>query len=426
MRERVALAVVIVAIVIVGLGFWLVGPRKTPSGTGTQIGAQDEALIARGRYLATLGDCEACHTDRSRNGAPYAGGVAVETPFGNIVAPNITPDRTTGVGAWSDAEFDAAMRLGIKPKGAHLYPAMPYPFYARMNNDDSKAIRAYLNTIEPIDNAVVANQLPFPFNIRELMWGWNLIYFSPDIYKPDNTKSSEWNRGAFLVEGPGHCGACHTPKTWLGGDDSSHVLQGARLQGWFAPDITNNSDRGLGRWSIDDIVRYLRTGHNRFTAATGSMAEEVSDSTSKISDDDLAAIAVFLKGVPHGEDRRQALASDDPAMRAGEAIYVDSCSACHAMNGKGSPYLFPSLAQSSNVQSKDPASLIRIVLRGARSVATKEEPTAPGMPSYSWQLSDQEVADVLTYIRNSWGAHAAPVSVGEVRAARTSLATRAD
>lgn len=325
MRERLVLVGAVVVIVAVGfcIWFWLIGPRQAPSGMGTEIGAQDEALLARGHYLATLGDCEACHTDRSRNGAPYAGGVTVETPFGNIIAPNITPDRATGIGAWSDEEFDGAVRRGIRPNGAHLYPAMPYPFYAKMKKDDVTAIRAYLNTIKPVDNAVVSNQLPFPFNIRRLMWAWNLLYFSPGVYADDRTKSAEWNRGAFFVEGPGHCGACHTPKTWFGGDETSRALRGATLQGWFASDITGDPDRGLGRWSIDDIVRYLKTGHNRFSAATGSMADTVSNSTSKLSREDLTAIAVYLKGVAHDEDKGTALAADDPRMRAGQAIYVD-------------------------------------------------------------------------------------------------------
>ncbi len=426
MRERYAILLVIVVIVLAGAGvwFWFIGPRRTPSALGTHIGAQDEAQIARGRYLATVADCQACHTDFAHNGEPYAGGVAVETPFGQVVGANITPDRETGIGAWSDDEFDAAVRFGIAPNGAHLYPAMPYPFYTKMKKDDVRAIRAYLNTIEPVTNDVISNQLPFPFNIRRLMWAWNALYFSPGVYREDKTKSTEWNRGAFLVEGPGHCGACHTPKTMLGGDETSHALRGASLQGWFAPDITANVPRGLGRWSVDDVVRYLKTGHNRLSAATGSMAETVRDSTSNMSLEDLRAIAIYLKTVPHQTEQRTAIAANDQRMKAGAAIYADSCSACHAMNGNGVPNMFPSLSKSSNVRSQDPTSLIRIVLNGARSVATREEPTAPGMPAYSWLLNDRQVADVLTYIRNSWGAAAPAVSTTQVHRARKSLASK--
>ena len=421
MRERYLLATAVVVIVVVALGLWfyLIGPHREPSGTGTRLGQQDAAMIAKGRYLATLADCQACHT--ADDDKPYAGGKAVETPFGTVVAANITPDRATGIGTWSDEEFDNAVRRGIMPNGAHLYPAMPYPFYAKMSKDDVKAIRAYLNTVTPVDNDVVSNKLPFPFSIRRAMWAWNLLYFSPGTYQPDKSKPEKWNRGAYLVEGPGHCGACHTPKTLFGGDETDNALHGAFLQGWFAPDITDNVDRGLGRWSANNIVRYLKTGHNRLSAATGTMSETVRDSTSKTSHQDLEAIALYLKSVDHTARRRTALGANDPRMKAGQAIFVDTCSACHAMDGSGSPSLFPSLAQSSNVRQRNAASLIRIVLEGARSVATKGEPTAPAMPSYSWQLNDEQIADVLTYIRNSWGAAAPAVSQGDVKDVRKSL-----
>jgi mono/diheme cytochrome c family protein len=428
MRERYAILIAILAVIVIGLGVWFywIGPHRTPSNMGTHIGAQDEALIARGSYLATVGDCQACHTDSDNDGAPYAGGKAVETPFGMVLGANITPDRATGIGAWSDDEFDAAVREGLMPNGGHLYPAMPYPSFAKMTKDDTRALRAYLNTITPRRNRVVSNQLPFPFNIRRIMWAWNLLYFSPGVYVEDKTKSVEWNRGAFLAEGPGHCGSCHTPKTWLGGDETSRAFRGAALQGWFASDITGNPDLGLGNWSVEDIAKYLKTGHNKFSAATGSMAEVVQDSTSGMSVEDLRAIGVYLKTVAYDQENHTPIAADDSRMSAGKAIYADSCSACHAMNGEGVANLFPSLAQSSNVRSEDPTSLIRVVLRGARSIATQEEPTAPGMPSYAWKLNDRQIADVLTYIRNSWGAAAPAVTEDQVRDSRAALANRND
>ena len=385
---------------------------------------QDFTQIKKGQYLAILADCGSCHTVPGHR--RFAGGRPIETPFGNIVAPNITPDRETGIGAWTDDEFDAAVRKGVRRDGSPLYPAMPYNAYTKMTREEVLAIRAYLNTVEPAHHAVVANTLPFPFNIRFAMHVWDALYFTQGEYKADPGKSAEWNRGAYLVSGPAHCGACHTPKTLLGGDKTSHYLQGSKIQGWFAPDITGDKARGIGNWSVEEIAAYLRAGHTQNSAATGPMAEAVSLSTSHWKDSDLNAIAVYLKSVPGREDTAKPLPADDPAMTAGAAIYRDECSACHMLNGRGTPKLFPSLAESSNVRSDDPASSIRVVLRGARSVATATEPTSPGMPSYGWQLDDAQVAAVLTYVRNAWGSAAPAVSAEEVTRERSRLASRPD
>lgn len=385
---------------------------------------QDFTQIKKGQYLAILADCGSCHTLPGHR--RFAGGLPIETPFGNIVAPNITPDPETGVGAWSDDEFDAAVRRGIRRDGALLYPAMPFNAYTKMTREEVLAIRAYLDTVEPVHHAVVANTLPFPFNIRIAMRVWDALYFTEGVYKPDPAKSAEWNRGAYLVSGPAHCGACHTPKTLLGGDKAAQYLQGSKIQGWFAPDITGDKARGIGNWSVAEIAAYLKGGHNQVAAATGPMADAVSLSTSQWKDSDLNSIAVYLKSVPGRQDTATPLSAGDPVMTAGAAIYRDACSACHMLDGRGTAELFPSLAASSNVRSDDPASLIRVVLRGARSVATATEPTSPGMPSYGWQLNDAQVAAVLTYIRNAWGAAAPAVSAQDVTRERSQLASRPD
>jgi mono/diheme cytochrome c family protein len=386
---------------------------------------QDYQKIERGRYLVTAGDCAACHT-RQDGGAPFAGGRPIETPFGNVVSANITPDKQTGIGAWSEDDFDKAVRQGIRPDGSRLYPAMPYTSYTNMNRDDVSAMYAYLSTIAPVHNEVQSDTLPFPLSIRWGMNVWDFFFFDSGAYKPDNTKSAEWNRGAYLVQGPGHCTACHTPKNFAGADKSGQFLQGANLQGWFAPDITNDNRRGLGRWSIDDIVKYLKTGHNPISGATGTMSEEIEHASSKMTDGDLKAIATYLKSLPGRNDDQKAVAADDPQMKAGQAIYHDQCSACHQLDGKGVSNLFPSLADSSQVRSDDPTTMIRIVLQGARSVATAGEPTGPGMPSFAWQLSDAQVAAVATYIRNTWGAAAPAVSADTVSGLRKDLLKRAD
>jgi mono/diheme cytochrome c family protein len=396
----------------------LMATSRAQGKVGTSLDPQNFGQIERGRYLALAGDCTSCHTVPGL-GQPFAGGRSIETPFGIVVGANITPDSETGIGSWSDELFVRALREGKGHDGEQLYPAMPYPYYTKLTESDALAIRAYLNTVTPVRNAVVSNKLPFPLDIRQGMAAWNALYFTSGEFKPNPAEFAEWNRGAYLVEGLGHCGACHTPKSALGGDDRAHAFQGYALQGWFAPNITNDSERGLGGWSIADIAAYLKNGHNRTTASTGIMAEEITLSSSHMADADLTAIAIYLKDLP-GQTAAPAaaIAASDATMVAGEAIYADACSACHGPDGKGVPYLFPSLAGSSNVRSEDPTSLIRIVIEGARSVATDVEPTGPGMPSFAWKFNDDQAAAVLTYIRNAWGASASAVGASQVSQGR--------
>jgi mono/diheme cytochrome c family protein len=381
---------------------------------------QDFDLIQRGRYLVVLGDCTACHSDPTRGDSPFGGGRSVPTPFGTLIAPNITPDPETGIGNWTARQFDDAVRRGRLPDGKRLYPAMPFPYFARMSAADTGAIWAYLNTVRPVHHAVVSDQLPFPLSIRLSMVFWDWLYFEPGEWRPRPDKSAAWNRGSYLVEGPGHCGACHTPKSFLGGDERSHALQGYSLQGWFAPDLTGDPARGLAAWSAQDIVEYLETGHNRFDAASGPMAEEVKDSSSRMRGADLAAIATYLKDQESTSQHAAPLAADDPAMVAGAAIYRDVCSGCHKIDGSGVPYLIPDLAGSAAVASRDPTTVLQVILHGAASVATRQEPTGPQMPSYAWQLNDAQVAAVATYVRNSWGHAAGAVSESAVDKVRKS------
>jgi mono/diheme cytochrome c family protein len=386
-------------------------------------GARDRQafdVIERGRNLAIAGDCAACHT--APGGKPYAGGRSVETPFGSLLASNLTPDRETGIGAWSDNDFLDAVRQGRGRGGKHLYPAMPYTYYTRATQEDVLAIRAFLDTVEPVRNEVVSNQMPFPFNIRIALAAWNALFFTAGRFEPVAGKSDEWNAGAYLVEGLTHCGACHTAKNLLGGDKTSHALQGGILEGWYAPNLTGDLRVGLGSWSVEDLVTYLRTGHNGTAAATGPMAEVVTKSTSRMAEADLKAIAVYLKDQPaRPDDAAKPIAADDRMMRAGQAIYVDNCAACHTSEGVGSGHLFPALKGSASVQSADPTSLIRIVLQGAQSAATDGAPTGPSMPALSWKLSDAQAAAVITYIRNGWGNSASSVSARDVNEARHRL-----
>ena len=385
--------------------------------------AQD-ARIDAGRYQAVLGDCEGCHT--APGGKPFAGGTVLETPFGKIAAPNITSDRDTGLGSWSEDDFRRALREGVARNGKRLYPAMPYPSYARMSDADIAALWAYMKTVPAVRHAVEPNLLPFPFNIRTLMAGWNMLYLKPARFEPVSGKSAEWNRGAYLVTGPGHCGACHTAKTLLGAD-RAEALTGASLQGWFAPQITGAKPHGVGGWSADDIVVYLKSGWNNRGVATGPMAEVVEHSTSQMTDGDLRAIAIYLKDQPAGGNPPPpALPRDNPAMLSGARLYQNNCVACHGWDGKGANLIFPPLAGNAILMQPSIESPARVVLEGAQAVDTKAAPTAPSMPSFAWKFSDAQVADILTYVRNSWGNAAPPVTADIVAKIRAKLHDRAD
>ncbi|MCO5090894.1 c-type cytochrome [Bosea sp. (in: a-proteobacteria)] len=376
--------------------------------------------IDAGRYNAVLADCAACHT--RPGGKPFAGGAPLQTPFGALVPANITPDPETGIGSWSYADFRNALKTGIGKDGKRLYPAMPYPAYATMADADVADLWAYFQKVEPVSNRVVSNQLPFPFSIRAAMIGWNLLNFSPKEFQPDPAKPAEWNRGAYLVNGPAHCGTCHTPKNLTGADKSGEFLRGGNLQNWYAPNLTSDPHKGLGNWSGDDIVAYLKTGSNRFDIASGPMAEAIRHSTSLWNDADLKAVATYLKDVK-GSDAAapQPIAATEPAMTAGKAIYLDRCSACHVSTGTGEASLFPTLAKAPVVNGTDPTSLIRVVLQGSQAAGTPAKPTTPAMPSFGWNLSDADVANVLTYVRNSWGNAAPPVTAGQVKDLRVAL-----
>ncbi len=393
------------------------------------IDKQNFNQVERGRYLAVASDCAACHTLPS-SGHDFAGGRTVETPFGLLIAPNITPDPLTGIGAWTDDEFVNALTKGTGRHGDRLYPAMPYTYYTKLRRDDVLAIRAYLNTVPAVHNTVKSNQLPFPLNIRTGMMAWDALFFTPGPFKADPNKSAEWNRGAYLVEGPGHCGMCHTPKNFLGGDKTGERLEGYNLQGWFAPNITNDNRRGVGSWSVEQIATYLKTGANEFTTGNGLMAETIHLSTSQMRDDDVTAIAIYLKN-PHSQtvsanSPTSEPISDQTIMKAGAQVYADECSGCHTPNGRGVPGLFPALNGTPMVQQADPTTLARVVLRGALSVATDRAPTGPEMPAFAWILNDGQVADVLTYIRNAWGNSAAAVDAGTIEKERQALIERSD
>ena len=368
------------------------------------------AQIEHGRYLAVAGDCVACHT--RPGGEPFAGGLAFLTPFGKIYSPNITPDKKTGIGDWSATDIYRALHLGKDPHKANLYPAFSYPYYTKVSRQDAADMAAYLQALTPVSYTPPKNEMKFPFNIRFLVKGWNLLHFRPGHFKPDPSKSAEWNRGAYLVEGLGHCGACHTPKNSLLGDKGKQALQGGLIEDWFASDITNNAQTGLGKWSEEEIAQFLKTGSNVHAIAYGTMVEVITNSTSQMTDADLKAIAVYLKSVP-GAPKQPAPPKPAAAMMAsGEAIYAKECGDCHIEDGSGVPELYTPLAGNHNLNVTDPTSTIRIILNGQENAFSGE-----GMPGYA-KLSDKEIAAVATYIRNSFGNAAPEVTEAEVKRLR--------
>jgi mono/diheme cytochrome c family protein len=372
----------------------------------------DFAQQQRGRYLAAVGDCAACHT--AENGAMLAGGRPIETPFGIIYSPNITPDTETGIGSWTSDQFYHAMHDGIAADGSHLYPAFPYPWFTKATRDDIDSLYAYLRTVPAAKYRRPDNTFPWPLNDRTAMIGWNKLYFTPGTFRPDPKQSAQWNRGAYLVEGLGHCGACHTPKNVFGADKSSEAFQGSDIQHWFAPDLTGDKLSGLGSWSQQDIAKFLKTGKTDRTVAYGPMAEVVERSTSKMSDDDLTAIAVYLKSLSAAGSDSTSSGSAANQSSFGATLYADACSACHQKNGEGVPGLFPSLKGDAVVQSAKPTTVIRLILNGGQAAGTKASPTMPGMPAFGWKLSDDQIAAVATYVRGAWVNKAASVSASDV------------
>ena len=381
----------------------LIGYLAVASACVATAGAQ-QTPVQRGEYLARAGDCISCHT--ANGGVPYAGGYRLDTPFGYLLAPNITPDDATGIGRWSSADFYRAMHDGVNKRGQDMYPAMPYDFYTKLTRTDSDAIFAYLRTLKPVRNAVDINQLRFPFNQRWSMAVWRELYFDEGTFKPDPTKSASWNRGAYLVEGLGHCSSCHSPRNALRGIEQNKAYTGASIDDWFAPNLTSNLHTGLGEWTAADIATYLKTGAVAGrTTAFGPMAEVITNSLSHLSDADLAAMAEYLKAIPPNSSLRTGKPAPDASRVRGATLYMDHCGGCHQAKGRGIPGVFPPLAGNGAVIAPDPSNIIKVVLKGL-----PQRGAYIPMPALGGQLDDQQIADIANYVRTSWGNTAQPNS----------------
>lgn len=400
--------------------------------------APDAALIARGAYVARLGDCAGCHT-APMGGTPYAGGLKVNSPFGTIVSTNITPDPVAGIGAYRYAEFVEAMRRGVRRDGANLYPAMPYTAFAKMDEADLRALYAFLmRGVAPSINHPPPTHLPFPFNQRWALGIWKAAFLRSGPYRTRPDRDAVWNRGAYLVQSLGHCGACHTPRGVAfqerGSDESAPLfLTGMVNDHWFASNLTGDPGSGLGRVSEDALVRFLKTGHGDGLVAYGSMVQTIEDSLQYVSDTDLRAIARYLKSLParHGSgqfrpDARltvdSVLAGDRTQLPpAGAPAYRGFCAGCHGSRGEGVPGVFPRLAGNPSVLSDDTTSLIRLLVEGGNSPATGHGPSRQPMPGFAARLSNAQMAQVLTYLRNQWGNRARQITANDVATLREAL-----
>ena len=395
--------------------------------------------VSKGAYIAIAGNCVACHT--VEGGAPYAGGLKMAVPMlGTIYTTNITPDPETGIGNYSFEEFDAAMRFGVAKDGHYLYPAMPYPSYAKMHEDDMRALYDYfMNDVAPVVQPNIANEIPAVLNWRWPIAVWNFLFLDDRPYIDKASQDAAWNRGAYLVQGLGHCGACHTPRGLFFqeaayDETDGEFLSGAELDHWSASSLNGDINSGLGRWSLAETEQYLRIGKNTHSTAFGTMVEVINSSTQHLSDDDIHAMAVYLKSLPPWREEDAKPFSYDPTEAdnlsqmdfntPGAAIYYRECISCHMHDGSGQNTLQPSLAGNPAVLDPEPASLINITLNGSLRLIVDNQPETYNMPELRHLMSDQEVADVLTYIRSSWGNRAAPVSreqVAEIRAATDPL-----
>ncbi|MEM5369589.1 cytochrome c [Paraburkholderia azotifigens] len=390
--------------------------------------AADDALVKRGEYLAKAGDCIACHT--APHGKPFAGGLPMTTPMGAIYSTNITPDAQTGIGEYSEDDFKRAMREGVAKDGHNLYPAMPYPSYAKVNDDDMHALYAYfMNGVTPVKQANRESDIKWPLNMRWPLKFWNMAFLDKGVYRDKPGKDVAWNRGAYLIQGLGHCGSCHTPRGVAFqekalDESGSAFLTGGLLDNWFASNLTGEHNVGLGRWSEADVAQFLKTGANQHASAFGAMASVINNSTQAMTDADVAAMSRYLKSLPSaGGSGGAAYAYDAkatkvsltrPANDAGARVYTAYCMHCHGVDGRGFAPMLAPLAGNPNVLEKDPSSLINVTLNGTEDLVIGGIPAAYPMPKYASVLSDQQVADVVSFIRSGWGNGAPAVGAGEV------------
>jgi len=390
--------------------------------------ADDQDVINKGAYLAKVGDCVSCHT--APHGKEFAGGLPMLTPMGAIYTTNITPDAETGIGRYSEADFAKAVRKGVAKDGHHLYPAMPYPSYTKVSDEDIHLLYLYfMKAVKPVKQANKQSEIPWPLNARWPLAAWNFVFLKDGVYKPNPKQDASWNRGAYLVQGLGHCGACHTPRGFAFQEKAldetrKKFLTGATLEGWSASNLAGDHNAGLGRWSEGDITIYLKYGANQHSSSFGTMTTVINNSTEAMTTPDLAAISKYLKTLPaaveKGQTPYQYKAEDtlaqlkQPTKYAGARLYQQYCLACHGADGKGvAPYLSP-LAGNPAMMDPDPSSLINVVLNGSPQLRPQGIAASYNMPKFRTVLNDEQIAQLVSFMQASWNHNLPPTDAKAV------------
>ena len=409
-----ALWVILVMVLLLGASVVVLNLRDEDPLTEAQVSITPE-LVARGEYLARAGNCMGCHT--ARGGEPYAGGRGIETPFGTVYSSNLTPDAATGLGNWTPALFWRALHNGRSLDGRLLYPAFPYTNYTLVKREDADALYAYLRSLKPVSQANRAHGLSFPFNTQPALAVWRALYFSPSRPTDDTAKSPEWNRGAYLVQGLGHCNACHGSRNALGATGGALDLGGGLIpmQNWYAPSLSDPHEAAVAEWSPQQIAELLKNGVTSQASVLGPMAEVVGGSTQHLSDTDLRAMSAYLKALPptRSERGRQPVA-DSMVLDRGTKLYTQHCADCHGDQGEGVAGIYPALAGNRAVTMASPANLVRVVLEGGFAPSTAGNPRPYGMPPFATVLSAADTSAVLSYVRSAWGNQGAAVPEIEV------------
>ena len=428
--KRVLIAVcalgVVLAISAACFFFW---PASIEAVQATRAQPTGSALVAKGEYLTKAADCAACHT--APGGKPFAGGRAFKLPFGTIYSTNITPDRETGIGQWSDAEFVRALHRGIGRNGEDLYPAFPYTAYALLSTDDVLAIRAYLSTLQPVSLQNIDNTLAFPFNQRYTLRAWKLLFMPTRRWEPSTARDAAWNRGSYLAEALAHCGDCHTPRNLMFATKSDRKYAGATVDGWKAYNITSDSETGIGAWSAAEIEQYLSSGHAPARgSAGGGMAEAIDLSLRHLSSEDIAALTRYLRTIPAQKSELAVQIDRHPATLNGATarspepdrnesigfqIFASACASCHGWDGTGQQTEHAELRGSHTVNDPSGANLVRAVLQGIKIGSPGGNNT---MPSFADAYSDEEIAAVSNYVIGHFGGKQGKVTAAEVRASR--------
>lgn len=437
-RGRLWIAAAIVAAIVVVVAGWMLyapgpmdfaGGRRvalalysgtSPTGVPAELGQAD--LVTRGRYLAVAADCAVCHT--AKGGRPFAGGYAFNLPFGTIYSPNITSDKETGIGNWSDADFLRAVHEGVDREGKRLYPAFPYESYTYLTDDDTLAIKAYLFSLPPVRNTVPENTLSFPYNQRWLMAAWSFLYNPDRRFEPNADRSPEWNRGAYVAEALAHCGDCHTPRNLAQGLANGRKFSGALLSGWRAFNISGDRATGVAAWSDEDLEQYLSTGHAQgHGTAAGPMGEAVDASLNHLAKSDIRAIATYLRSVPPittaafpspkiqlapAAPKLGVAADIDPR---GKRIFEGACTACHDWTGSGTLTPYATLTGAAAVNDPGAANVVQIVLNGAKRTTLG---ATVFMPAFGDAYSDSEIAAVANYATARFGSAPSRVTPQEV------------